>query len=117
MTKGTILKELWDNLPEERKERIQARADTLETQYLTLQELRKEAGLTQAELSEMLHMPQSNLSRLEHNSDMLLSTLRAYVEAMGGTLNLTVELPDMPPVALAGFGDLIATPEGEQPQG
>ncbi len=107
MTKGPILQQFYDNLPEDRKQRIQARADALEAHYLTLHELRQAAGLTQAKVSEALKMPQSNVSRLERNSDMLISTLRGYVEAMGGKLNLTVELPDKPPVILSGLGDLI----------
>jgi hypothetical protein len=45
MTKGKILQSIWDNLPDERKERIQARMEELEGEYLTLQELRKAAGL------------------------------------------------------------------------
>jgi hypothetical protein len=45
MTKGKILQSIWDNLPDERKERIQARTEELEGEYLTLQELRKAAGL------------------------------------------------------------------------
>ena len=107
MTKGPLLQEIWNDLSEERKQRIEKRAEELETQYLTLQELRKEAGLTQARVSQILEMPQSNISRLEQNSDMLLSTLRNYVEAMGGQLNLTVELPGKPSVTLVNIGDLI----------
>lgn len=107
MTKGPQLQEIWDNLPEERKQQIHKRAEALKSEYLTLQELRKRAGLTQARVSQILEMPQSNVSRLEQNSDMLLSTLRSYVEAVGGKLSLTVELPDKPPIILAGMGDLI----------
>jgi len=114
MTKGPILQTLWDDLPEERKQRIEAKTAALEVEYLTLQELRKKAGLTQARLSEGLEMPQSNLSRLEKNSDMLLSTLRSYVEAIGGRLSLTVELPNKPPITLAGLGDLIENPKPEE---
>ena len=116
MTKGPILQEIWDNLPEARKARILARTEDLEAEYLTLQELRKEAGLTQASVSEGLDMPQSNVSRLEKGSDMLLSTLRNYVEAVGGKLNLTVELPNKPPISLAGLGDLIGNSKPENPK-
>ena len=59
-------------------------------------------------------MPQCNVSRLERSSDMLLSTLRSYVEAIGGKLNLTVELPNKPPIVLAGLGDLIDDIESEK---
>ncbi|MUG99184.1 helix-turn-helix domain-containing protein [Scytonema sp. UIC 10036] len=108
MTKGKILQSIWDNLPDERKQRIQARAEELETEYLTLQELRKAAGLTQAEISRSLRMPQSNVSRLERESDMLLSTLRNYIDAIGGNLTIVVELPNQPPVRLNTLSDLVS---------
>ena len=108
MTKGKILQEIWDNLPDERKQRIQARTEELEMEYLTLQELRKNAGLTQAAISQKLNMPQPNVSRLERESDMLLSTLRNYVNAMGGVLTISVELPYKPPVRLNLLSDLVS---------
>ncbi|GAB1540413.1 hypothetical protein NUACC21_30820 [Scytonema sp. NUACC21] len=108
MTKGKILQSIWDNLPDDRKQRIQARAEQLETEYLTLQELRKAAGLTQAEISRSLRMPQSNVSRLERESDMLLSTLRNYIDAIGGNLTIVVELPNKPPVRLNTLSDLVS---------
>lgn len=116
MTKGPLLQNIWDELPAERKARIAARTHDLAVEYLTLQELRKAAGLTQAEVSQELGMPQSNVSRLEKGADMLLLTLRQYVEAMGGKLNLTVELPDKPPIRLNLLSDLVdqqGTPERE----
>ena len=60
-----------------------------------------------AEVSQELGRPQSNVSGLEKGADMLLSTLRQYIEAMGGTLNLTVELPDRPPIRLNLLSDLV----------
>ena len=114
MTKGVRLQEMWDNLPEARKARILARAAELEAEYVTLQELRQAAGLTQARVAKALDMPQSNVSRLEKGSDMLLSTLRGYVEAIGGQLNLTVELPNTPPITLTGLGDLIDNPKRKE---
>lgn len=107
MSKGPRLQEIWDELSESRKNEIEATAVKLEAEYMTLQEVRKSAGLTQEKVSDQLEMPQSNVSRLEKNSDMLLSTLREYVEAIGGTLKLTVELPNKPPIILEGLSDLI----------
>ena len=107
MTKGPILQEIWDNLPTDRKARVEARTRKLEAEYLTLQELRKKAGVTQAGVSQELGMSQSNVSRLEKGSDMLLSTLRQYVEAVGGKLNITVELPNKPPIKLNVLSDLV----------
>jgi transcriptional regulator with XRE-family HTH domain len=110
MTKGPLLQAIWDTLPEEEKHLIQARTAEKIEAYHTLQELRSAAGLTQARVSEELEMSQGNVSRLEKNSDMLLSTLQKYVEAIGGKLNLTVELPNKPPIVLTGLGDLIERP-------
>lgn len=39
---------------------------------------------------------QDTISRIERRSDMLFSTLRRYVEAMGGKLELVAEFPDRP---------------------
>lgn len=107
MTKGTILQEIWDNLPAERRNRIEANTRKKSESYRNLQAFRQETGLTQAALSKKLDMPQGNLSRLEQKSDMLLSTLRGYVEAAGGKLHLAIELPDREPILLSGIGDLV----------
>lgn len=107
MTRGKNLKMIWDSLSDERKQKIQARTDELEKEYLTLQELRKAAGLTQTEISRSLNIPQSNVSRLERESDMLLSTLRNYIDAIGGNLTISVELPNKPPICLNLLSDLV----------
>lgn len=104
MTKGNILGEIYDALPDERRRAIEAKAVNKIEAIRGLQELRKLAGLTQNDLAGNLGLPQSNVSRLESNSDMLLSTLRNYVEAVGGTLHLTVELPDSHPIKLTEVG-------------
>ena len=111
MSRGPILQEIWDKLPDERKQRILAQTDEMRAEYLTLQEVRNRAGLTQVNVSQTLGMPQSNVSRLEHSSDMLLSTLRSYVEAVGGHLHLVVELPGEPAIFLDKLSDLLEHPE------
>lgn len=107
MTKGPTLQKARGNPPGEQSESIKVHTEELKAEYRTLHELRKETGLTQIKVSKILDMPQSNVSRLEKNSDMLLSTLRTYVEAIGGKLNLTVEMPDKKPIVLGGLGDLV----------
>lgn len=104
MTKGKILSGIYDNLPEERRQAIEIRAAQKIEAIQGLQELRKLAGLTQQNLSDKLGLPQSNISRLETNSDMLLSTLNGYVEALGGKLCLSVEMPEEAPIKLTGIG-------------
>lgn len=56
---------------------------------LTLRGLRERFELTQAEVGKTAQMTQSELSRLENRSDHLTSTLRRYVEALGGTLEVS----------------------------
>jgi hypothetical protein len=51
-----------------------------------------------------LGVGQEAISRLEKRSDMLLSTLRHYVESMGGTLKLVAQFPNRPPVVLEHLG-------------
>jgi DNA-binding XRE family transcriptional regulator len=55
----------------------------------TLAELRKARHVTQAELAHELHITQPALSGLEHRDDMQLSTLRDYIEGLGGHLEIS----------------------------
>lgn len=59
-----------------------------------LRALREALGLTQAELAERLGRAQGELSRMERRGDHLVSTLRAYVEALGGELELVARIGD-----------------------
>lgn len=53
--------------------------------------LRGRKGLTQADLAGRLGMSQSDLSKLEHRRDVRVSTLRAYLQALGGTVRILFE--------------------------
>lgn len=79
------------------------RGEQLVAEYRTLQQLRKARDLTQAQLAGIWGKDQVSISQLEKRADMLLSTLRSYVEAMGGELNLVVKFKDSPPVTLSGL--------------
>lgn len=59
---------------------------------MSLRALREMSGMTQVELAEELEVPQSNLSRFENATDMKLSTLRRYVAALGGELELVATI-------------------------
>lgn len=102
---GKSLNDKMNELPAVRRERILAEADRLHEEYLTLQELRKAKKLTQVQLAEALNIRQATIAQMEKRSDLMLSTLRSYVEAMGGKLSLMVEFPDRAPVSLEGLGD------------
>jgi DNA-binding XRE family transcriptional regulator len=86
-------------LPAKRRSKIQARAAEL----ATLKDLRIAAEHTQQELAQALGVRQDTISRLEQRSDMLLSTMRRYVEAMGGSMDIVVKFPNRPSVKLESF--------------
>jgi len=44
--------------------------------------------------------------KIERQTDLYLSTLRRFVEAAGGTLELRVSLPGKGTIRLTGLGDL-----------
>lgn len=102
---GRTLKDKLATLDPARRANIEAEADRLHTEYLTLQQLRKAKDLTQVQLAETLGIQQATVAKYERQSDLLLSTLSSYVQAMGGSLKLMVEFPGKAPVALDGLGD------------
>jgi DNA-binding XRE family transcriptional regulator len=87
-------------LPQERKQRVEARAMEL----ATLKDLRQASRQTQEQLAAVLGVGQDAISRLEKRSDMLLSTLRHYVESMGGKLELVAQFPNRPPMVIEHLG-------------
>ena len=107
---GTTLKDKIAQLPRSQQARIEAEAERLRTEYPTLRDLRKARELTQVQLAETLGQKQVSIAKLEKRTDLLLSTLRRYIEAMGGKLDLVVEFPDRPPVRLAGVGETDESP-------
>ena len=58
---------------------------------MDLRELRIAAGMTQEQMAEALKSAQSEVSRLEKRDDYRLSTLREYVHALGGRLEITAK--------------------------
>lgn len=100
------LKEMMDRLPAKRRKKIDARAEELIAEEMTLRDLRKAHDQTQARMADMLKIGQDSVSRLEQRSDLLLSTLKAYITAMGGSLDLVVRFPDRPSVIVSGLGEL-----------
>ena len=90
-------------LSERRRQKIEARVAELAAEEMTLRDLRQAHRLTQARVGKALKIGQDGVSRLEQRSDLLISTLRNYVEAMGGDLQLIARFPDRPAVAVTGL--------------
>jgi transcriptional regulator with XRE-family HTH domain len=89
---------------EQSKARIRSLVEEMREE-LNLREIRRARKLTQARLSRKLKIGQEGVSRIEKRTDLYLSTLRSYVEGVGGKLSLIVEFPDRAPVILAGLGE------------
>jgi DNA-binding XRE family transcriptional regulator len=89
--------EIMAGLPPKRRARIQARAQELIEEEMTLRDLRSVHHLTQERVAELLGIEQDSVSRMERRADMLLSTMSSYVEAMGGKLRLIAEFPNRKP--------------------
>jgi hypothetical protein len=85
------------------RNQVEARAAQLIAEEMTLQQLRQASRLTQQKVAKSLRIGQEGVSKIERRSDLLISTLRVYVQAMGGQLSLVVEFPDREPVVLSGI--------------
>ncbi len=101
--------ELRERMPAEHRARMDARTRAM-LDELPLQELRLARQLSQETLAESLGIDQSGVSKLERRADLYVSTLRRYVEAMGGSLEIVARFPDGE-VRIAGLGE-IAGAEG-----
>jgi len=98
-------KEVLASLSPERRVLVEARAQELIEEEMTLRDLRSVQHLTQARVAELLGVEQDSVSRMERRADMLISTMNNYVEAMGGRLHLIAEFPNRRPYAVK-LGDL-----------
>ena len=107
---GRNLNQIIAGLPPERQERIEARYRELKQEIESLRELRQIAGKAQVDIAAALNIKQPSVSKIEKQADMYLSTLRGYVEAIGGELELVITLPGRPALRLNRLGDAMHEP-------
>jgi len=72
---------------------------------MPIAEVRQARQMTQVRLAEVLGVNQGAISKLEKRSDMYLSTLRSYIEAMGGQLEIRAVFPDGD-IMIEQFGEI-----------
>lgn len=106
---GRTIDQVIAELPPERREQVEARYQELKQEVEGLRELREIAGKAQLEVAAALNIKQPSVSKIEKQTDMYLSTLRSYVEAVGGKLELIVKLPRRPAIRLDHLGDVTAS--------
>lgn len=98
---ATTLNEMMARLPAARRRRIETRAAERIAEELALRDLRKALGKTQVEVARRLKISQVTISDTERRGDVMLSTLRKYVGALGGKLELVARFPGRTAVRIA----------------
>jgi transcriptional regulator with XRE-family HTH domain len=112
---GRTLSEFISSLPEEDQRQIEEEFQRLKQEVESLRELRRATGKAQADIAAALKIKQPSVSKIEKQADMYISTLRSYVEAIGGELELTVRLPSRPPLRLLQLGDMVEAEPRRRP--
>ena len=91
---STTLQSIIEEFSAEDQKFIQSKASVLAEEMVrhadSLAEIRTALLKTQDEVARVLNVKQNAVAQLEKRSDLLLSTLRKYVEAMGGELAVAV---------------------------
>jgi DNA-binding XRE family transcriptional regulator len=59
-----------------------------------LAEMRTTAGMTQAQLADVLGVSQARISKIEHGEISGIDVVRAYVSALGGSIDVVARLGD-----------------------
>ena len=103
MTGHRPFSELTKGFTPERRARVAAKAAILR-EAMTLEELRKARSLSQEDIAATMTVGQPAVAKLEKRTDMHVSNLRRYVEALGGTLEITARFPDAS-VVLTNVGE------------
>lgn len=102
----------WTDLKKRMSPAARARVDARVKKTLKsmpLAEIRKAIGLTQAEMAKQLAQSQGSVSKIENAADMYLSTLRKFIEAMGGELKLTATFDNGRSFEIDHLAELVAT--------
>ncbi len=80
------------------KIRAEVRAKIAEEQAealeASLREAREMVGKTQTEVAQLAKIAQSEVSKIERREDRLISSVRKYIEALGGELDLVARFGD-----------------------
>jgi DNA-binding XRE family transcriptional regulator len=103
---SVTLEEVLASLPADQRADIEARSRELHQEVEGLKALRILAKRSQEQIAQGLGIKQPSVLKIERQTDLYLSTLRKFVEAAGGTLELRVQLPGTGVMSLTGMGEL-----------
>ncbi len=99
--------ELRARMSPEAQGRAAAEAERL-GEEMDLAEVRRALRLSQEEIGQTLQINQGSVAKIEKRTDMYVSTLRRFIEAMGGELEIVARFPDHA-VKIKNFADLSET--------
>jgi predicted transcriptional regulator len=99
--------ELIKTFTPERRARVATKAAALR-ETMTLEDLRKARSVSQEDLASAMMVGQPAVAKLEKRTDMHVSNLRRYIEALGGTLEVTARFPDAS-VLISRVGEAAST--------
>ncbi len=98
----------FQNLRDKMSAESRAKANTKTQELLDampMHQLRRARALSQEQLAQLLRVKQGSVSKLERRTDLYISTLRRYIEAMGGDLEVRANFPDGS-VAITSLGEI-----------
>lgn len=98
-------------LPAESKARIEERVKTALAE-MPLAELRQARKFTQQQIAETMNIKQASVSKMESQTDMYISTIRKYIQAMGGELEIIAKFPEGN-ISVDTFEGIMQTEAGE----
>ena len=101
---GRTLKQIKAAMTPEDRAEVEARTVELIAEVEGLKAFRVLAERSQEQIAESLGIKQPSVHKIEKQTDLYLSTLRRFVEAAGGSLELRVELPGKGVLHLTGVG-------------
>jgi DNA-binding transcriptional regulator YiaG len=91
-----VLKAKWASQPVRQKSKrlLVVLAASKPTETIPIQKIRQVQHLSKEQLASILLMAPASISQLESRMDMYMSTVRRYIEAMGGKLDIIAHFPD-----------------------
>ena len=108
----------FSELTKEFSEERRARVDSIKADLVAeipLHELRRARALTQRDLARTMNLQQPAISKIEQRTDVYVSSLRSYIEAVGGNLRIVAEFPEGE-VVISNFSEVGEQDNSEGPE-
>src|ERR1700733_9247095 len=103
---ATDSEEIFASLTDAGRKAIKPGNYELIAEELTLAAIREARRRSQVAVAKKLGVQQPTVSKIERQTDMYLSTLRGYIAALGGELQIVAQFPNQAPVRITNFKPL-----------